>query len=271
MTIRVAALQLDSGTDWEANLQALEQGVAAAAADGAQLVVSPEYTDIRGDAATIRRYASPINGKLLPRLAQIASDNHLYLHVGSIHEEVVEQGKLGNTSLTFGPDGALLATYRKLHLYDAVVNGLPYKESDDFVHGDALQVIDVLGLRLGLSICYDIRFPELFRSLRALGANVLVVPAAFNVHTGRDHWELLLRSRAVENQCYVIAAAQIGGPGPALPCLGRSMIIDPWGTVLATMPDTTGHLCVDIRAERVDMLRDKLPAWSHRRSDIYVY
>ena len=125
-------------------------------------------------------------------------------------------------------------------------------------------------MRLGLSICYDIRFPELFRSLRAQGANVIVVPAAFNVHTGRDHWELLLRARAVENQCYVIAAAQIGGPGPALPCLGRSMVIDPWGTVIACMPDTTGHICADISLERVTALRDKLPAWSHRRTDIYA-
>ncbi len=270
MSIRVAALQLDSGTDWEANIQALESGVAAAARDGAQFIVSPEYTDIRGDAATIKKHASPLDGSLLHRLARIASSHGVYLHVGSIHEQVAEQNKLGNTGLTFSPEGQLVASYRKLHLYDAVVGELPYKESDDFVHGQALSLVDLLGMRLGLSICYDIRFPELFRSLRAQGANVIVVPAAFNVHTGRDHWELLLRARAVENQCYVIAAAQIGGPGPALPCLGRSMVIDPWGTVIACMPDTTGHICADISLERVTALRDKLPAWSHRRTDIYA-
>ena len=269
MRIRIAVLQMNSGTDWEANIQALEQGVAAATRDGAQFVVSPEYTDIRGDAATIACHALPLDGALVPRLAQLASRHGVHLHVGSVHEKFTVQDKLGNTGLTFGPDGRLLATYRKLHLYDAVVGGLPYKESDDFVHGNALTVVDMLGMRVGMSICYDLRFPELFRSLRAQGANVIVVPAAFNVRTGRDHWELLLRARAVENQCYVVAAAQIDGPGPALPCLGRSMVIDPWGTVIACMPDTTGHLCADIDLGRIASLREALPAWNHRRTDIY--
>lgn len=270
MTIRVAVIQMDSGTDWETNIQCLEHSVAAAAANGAKFIVSPEYTDIRGDSSLIKRHASPLNGALVARLAKLAKAHACYLHVGSIHEQVAEQGKLANTGLTFSPEGALLARYRKVHLYDAVVNGLPYKESDDFAHGDTLQVVDMLGMRVGLSICYDIRFPELFRSLRARGANVIVVPAAFNVHTGRDHWELLLRARAVENQCYVIAAAQIGGPGPALPCLGRSMVIDPWGTVVACMPDVTGHMCADISLERIQNLRAKLPAWEHRRTDLYL-
>ena len=269
MRIRIAVLQMNSGTDWAANIQALEQGVAAATRDGAQFVVSPEYTDIRGDAATIACHALPLDGALVPRLAQLASRHGVHLHVGSVHEKVTAQNKLGNTGLTFGPDGRLLATYRKLHLYDAVVGGLPYKESDDFVQGDALTLVDMLGMRVGMSICYDIRFPELFRCLRAQGANVIVVPAAFNVRTGRDHWELLLRARAVENQCYVVAAAQIDGPGPALPCLGRSMVIDPWGTVIACMPDTTGYLCADIDLGHIASLREALPAWNHRRTDVY--
>ncbi|HET8627264.1 MAG TPA: nitrilase-related carbon-nitrogen hydrolase, partial [Thermomicrobiales bacterium] len=144
-----------------------------------------------------------------------------------------------------------------------------YRESDDFCHGDHLQTVQVGGLTLGLSICYDLRFAELFRSLRAQGANALVVPAAFNVHTGRDHWEVLLRARAIENQSYVLAAAQIGGPGPAMPCLGRSMIIDPWGTVLATAPDGVGMALADLDFAHLRRIRAELPSLANRRPEAY--
>lgn len=269
MTTRVALIQLDSGNDRAANLAEIERWVLAAAQDGAQLIITPEYSDVRGDAALLKQQASPVPGVVTEHIAALARRTGCWIQLGSMHERLTHDPRLGNTSLVFNPEGLIAASYRKTHLYDAVVNGMPYLESDDFAPGTALTTIEAAGLHLGLSICYDIRFAELFRALRSRGANVLVVPAAFNVHTGRDHWEVLLRARAIENQCYVLAAAQIGGPGPALPCLGRSMIIDPWGTVLACMPDQPGYICADLDPARVDMLRDKLPAWSHRRSDLY--
>ncbi|WP_083384656.1 carbon-nitrogen hydrolase family protein [Cupriavidus sp. USMAHM13] len=269
MGIKVAALQLDSRQDRQANLAALEQGILAAAADGARLIVTPEYSDVRGDSAALQAAASTVPGPVSERIAALARRTGCWIHLGSMHERLPGEARLGNSGLTFAPDGSLAARYRKVHLYDAVVDGLPYRESADFAPGDSLQMVAAEGLTLGLSICYDLRFGELYRTLRARGADVLLVPAAFNVHTGRDHWETLLRARAIENQCYVIAAAQIGGPGPGLPCLGRSMIIDPWGTVLACMPDTTGHITAELDPARVARLRGALPAWDHRRTDLY--
>lgn len=269
MSIRVAAIQLDSRRDRDANLAALEHWITAAADDGAKLIVTPEYSDVRGEPSTLRAAASPIPGEVTARLAALAQRHECWIHLGSMHERLADQDRLGNTGVTFAPNGSIAATYRKVHLYDAVVDGTPYRESADFAPGAHLQAVEAAGLTLGLSICYDLRFAELYRTLRGRGANVLVVPAAFNLHTGRDHWETLLRARAIENQCYVIAAAQIGGDGPGLPCLGRSMIIDPWGTVLACMPDRTGYLLADLDPERVAMLRAGLPAWEHRRTDLY--
>ncbi len=269
MRIKVAAIQIDSRQDREANLAALEHWILAAAADGAKLIVTPEYSDVRGDANALQAAASAVPGPVSEHIATLAQRTGCWIHLGSMHERLPGETRLGNSGITFAPDGGIAARYRKVHLYDAVVNGKPYRESADFAPGDSLHTVDAAGLNLGLSICYDLRFGELYRTLRARGANVLLVPAAFNVHTGRDHWETLLRARAIENQCYVIAAAQIGGPGPALPCLGRSMIIDPWGTVLACMPDTTGFITAELDTERVAGLREALPAWEHRRTDLY--
>lgn len=268
-TTRVALIQLDSGNNREENLAQIEHWVLAAAKDGAELIITPEYSDVRGDAHCLKDNASTIPGVVTERIANLAKRTGCWIHLGSMHEQSASDSRLGNTSVTFSATGEIVAKYSKVHLYDAVVNGLAYKESADFFHGEHLQNVQVGDLNLGLSICYDLRFAELFRALRAQGANVLVVPAAFNVHTGRDHWEVLLRARAIENQCYVLAAAQIAGPGPAMPCLGRSMIIDPWGTVLACMPDETGYICADIDPARVATLREKLPAWEHRRHDLY--
>ncbi|MGT2509897.1 carbon-nitrogen hydrolase family protein [Cupriavidus basilensis] len=269
MPIRVAAVQLDSRQDREANLAALERWILAAADDGAKLIVTPEYSDVRGGAQTLRAAASPVPGEVTGRIAALAQRTGCWIHLGSMHERLAGQARLGNSGITFAPDGTIAARYRKVHLYDAVVDGIPYRESADFAPGEHLQTVEAAGLMLGLSICYDLRFGELYRTLRGRGANVLVVPAAFNLHTGRDHWETLLRARAIENQCYVVAAAQISGAGPGLPCLGRSMIVDPWGTVLACMPDRTGYIVADLDPVRVTALRAGLPAWEHRRTDLY--
>lgn len=268
-TTRVALVQINSGRDRDANLAELERWILAAANDGAKLIITPEYSDVRGDKEWVHQHATPIPGIVTERFSALARRTGAWIQLGSMHEKGADKERLGNTSVVFAPDGSIAAQYRKMHLYDAVINGVTYLESDEFCHGQQLQNVQIGDLNLGLSICYDMRFAELFRSLRARGANVLVVPAAFNVHTGRDHWEVLLRARAIENQCYVLAAAQIGGPGPAMPCLGRSMIIDPWGTVVACMPDESGYICADIDPARVARLRESLPAWDHRRGDLY--
>ena len=269
MRTRVALVQLNSGTDRTANLASIEHWVLQAAAAGAQLIITPEYSDIRGDTVQLQAAATPMGGVVTQHMAALAQRTGCWLHLGSFHERIPHEDRLGNTSVLFNPQGQVAATYRKLHLYDATVNGMPYREGDDFVPGDALVTTEAAGLQLGLSICYDLRFAEQFRALRAQGAQALVVPAAFNVHTGRDHWEVLLRARAIENQCYVLAAAQIGGPGPRMPSYGRSMVVDPWGTVVACMPDGEGFICADIDTARLTHIRTQLPAWEHRRNDVY--
>jgi predicted amidohydrolase len=171
-----------------------------------------------------------------------------------------------NTSLVFDRDGELAATYRKIHLYDVEIPGrVSYQESRSVAPGTEPVAIDIEGVRLGLSICYDLRFPELYRRLAIAGARVLAVPAAFMMHTGRDHWEVLLRARAIENQCYVVAAGQIGDHDPGRTCYGRSMVIDPWGTVLAQAPDTVGVVVADLDPERLETIRQELPSLANRR------
>ena len=269
MTTRVALIQLNSGTDRTANLAAIEHWVLQAAAAGAKLIITPEYSDVRGDTAQLQAAATPLGGVVTQHLAALAQRTGCWIHLGSFHERMAGDTRLGNTSVLLTPQGEIAATYRKLHLYDATVNGMPYREGDDFVPGDALVTAQAAGVALGLSICYDLRFAEQFRALRARGAQALVVPAAFNVHTGRDHWEVLLRARAIENQCYVLAAGQIGGPGPRMPSYGRSMVVDPWGTVVACMPDVEGFVCADLDLARVASIREQLPAWQHRRMEVY--
>ncbi|MFC4146845.1 carbon-nitrogen hydrolase family protein, partial [Micromonospora mangrovi] len=172
-----------------------------------------------------------------------------------------------NTSLVFDRAGALAASYRKIHLYDVEIPGrVSYLESATVAPGDQPVVVDVEGLRVGLSICYDLRFPELYRRLATDGgAHLLVVPAAFMMHTGRDHWEVLLRARAIENQCFVAAAGQTGDHEPGRTCFGRSMVVDPWGTVLGQVPDGPGLSVVDLDLDRLATIRDELPSLANRR------
>jgi predicted amidohydrolase len=164
----------------------------------------------------------------------------------------------------YDPHGELRATYRKIHLYDVEIPGrVSYHESKRVAAGTEAVTADVDGVGLGMSICYDLRFPELYR--RLAGAQLIVVPAAFMLHTGRDHWEVLLRARAIENQCYVIAAAQIGDHEPGRTCFGRSMVVDPWGIVVAQAPDTVGVTVADIDLDRLATIRAELPSLANRR------
>ena len=207
------------------------------------------------------------DGEFAEFFAAAARDLGIWVHAGSFHEAGPDERHTYNTSLVFSPDGTLAATYRKIHLYDVEIAGrVSYQESRSVAPGDQTVVTDVAGVRTGLSICYDLRFPELYRRLAVEGeAQILVVPAAFMLHTGRDHWEVLLRARAIENQCYVLAAGQIGDHDPGRTCFGRSMIIDPWGTVLAQAPDTIGITTADVDLDRLTQIRADLPSLANRR------
>jgi predicted amidohydrolase len=229
------------------------------------LAVLPEYVDYLGPAARAPK-PEPIDGEFGAFFADAARNLGMWVHAGSFHEAGPDTGHTYNTSLVFRPDGSLAAVYRKIHLYDVEIPGrVSYQESRTVAAGVETVVAAVDQLRLGLSICYDLRFPELYRRLAIAGANVLVVPAAFMAHTGRDHWEVLLRARAIENQCYVLAAAQIGDHDPGRTCYGRSMIADPWGTVTAQAPDVVGVTVADLDLDRLATIRAELPSLANRR------
>src|SRR3712207_3358709 len=249
--MRVAVCQLNAREDRAANLAVARELLGRAAAAGADLAVLPEYVDHLGPADTTPK-PEPVDGEFGQFFGDAARDLNMWVLAGSFHEAGPDPQRTYNTSLVFDRAGRLAAVYRKIHLYDVEIAGrVTYQESRSVAPGADLAVTDVAGVRLGLSICYDLRFPELYRQLAVAGeADVLAVPAAFMLHTGRDHWEVLLRARAIENQCYVLAAGQIGDHDPGRTCFGRSMIVDPWGTVLSQAPDTVGIVTADLALDR---------------------
>ncbi|ASW56294.1 carbon-nitrogen hydrolase family protein [Plantactinospora sp. KBS50] len=263
--MRVAVCQVNSRADRKANLEAAAELLDRAAAAGADLAVLPEYVDHLGPAATLPD-PEPADGEFAAFFAAAARRHGMWVHAGSFHEASPYPARTYNTSLLFDRTGALAGTYRKIHLYDVEIpDRVSYLESRTVARGTDPAVFPVDGIPVGLSICYDLRFPELYRRLVNLGARILVVPAAFMLHTGRDHWEVLLRARAIENQCYVLAAAQIGDHDPGRTCFGRSMVVDPWGTVIAQAPDTVGVTVADLDLDRLDRIRTELPSLANRR------
>ncbi|MEA2142784.1 MAG: deaminated glutathione amidase, partial [Solirubrobacteraceae bacterium] len=232
--MRVAAVQMTSTADFDGNLERADKLTRAAAADGARLVVLPEKWSALGRGEALVAGAQAIDGPAISWARETARELGIDLVAGSFSERIEGEQRLRNTSVHVGPDGELRATYRKVHMFDVVVDGTVYHESEHEEPGDELVVSATAdGVELGLSICYDVRFPELYRILAIRGARVFTVPAAFTVPTTRDHWEILLRARAIEDQAFVIAANQIGEHEPGLRSGGRSMIVDPWGLVLA--------------------------------------
>ncbi|HEY0698029.1 MAG TPA: carbon-nitrogen hydrolase family protein [Micromonospora sp.] len=264
--MRVAVCQLNSRDDRSANLAAAEALLTRAASAGADLAVLPEYVDYLGLPAGQPK-PEPVDGEFAEFFAAVARRLGMWVHAGSFHETGPDPEHTYNTTLLFDRSGELAATYRKIHLYDVEIPGrVSYLESSGVAPGDRPVVADVDGVPVGLSICYDLRFPEIYRQLAVQGgARVLVVPAAFMLHTGRDHWEVLLRARAIENQCFVLAAGQIGDHEPNRTCFGRSMVIDPWGTVLAQAADTPGIVVTDLDFTRLDKIRAELPSLANRR------
>jgi predicted amidohydrolase len=261
----VAVCQLNTGPDRDRNLEAARDLLIHAVSAGARLAVLPEYADYLGPASGSPK-PEPVDGQFGAYFSDVARDHRIWVHTGSFHEQGPEPARTYNTSLLFAPDGTLAATYRKIHLYDVEIPGrVSYHESATVAPGTEIVVTAVDDVRLGLSICYDLRFPELYRRLAVGGATVLVVPAAFMMHTGRDHWEVLLRARAIENQCYVVAAAQIGDHEPGRTCFGRSMVVDPWGTVVAQAPDVVGVTVANVDLARLATIRAELPSLANRR------
>jgi predicted amidohydrolase len=265
--LRVALVQLDAGDDAAANVSTAAALADAAAADGVRLVALPEYLQFRGPDQGYRASARPIPGPWTEPFSDVARRRDAWILVGSLAETSNEPDRPYNTSVLIAPDGSIAATYRKIHLFDVAVDDGPVDlESNRVSPGDRAVMSEVDGIRFGLSICYDLRFPELYRALAVAGAEVLTVPANFTERTGRDHWEVLLRARAIENGAYVLAPSQIGGP-PGQPAFGRSMIVDPWGTIVAQAPDRVGMITAELDLGRVRAIRRQIPALANRRPD----
>jgi predicted amidohydrolase len=275
MPVRVALLQLNSRDDKAANIAEAEAAIIHAAEAGARLVVLPELWTYLGPAAGNRANAEPIPGRVTERLADLARHYAITLHGGSMLEAPADgavESRPYNTAVLFDAAGRLAATYRKIHLFDAApVDGdTPYLESDSTAAGDRIVALEVDGLRVGLATCYDLRFPELFRALVLAGAELILLPAAFTRETGAVHWEPLLRARAIESGCFVLAAGQTGPHPPARVCYGRSMAVDPWGTVLAEAGDGPDVLLAELDLARVSEVRRRMPSLANRRPDVYA-
>lgn len=266
-----ACLQLRSGADIPRNLERLEALASRAAGTGAALIATPENTTFLGAPAQKVAIAEPIDGRTHTRLGKLARMLRVHLLVGSVAERCDEPGLEGrcyNTSLLFGPSGDLLARYRKLHLFDIDLPGGPsFRESAHIAPGaEVVAVPTPLGV-IGLSICYDLRFPEMYRRLVDAGAELLTVPSAFTLQTGKDHWHTLLRARAIECQAFVLAPAQEGRHDDTglRHSYGHALIADPWGTVVAECADGEGFCLAEIDLERVRRVRAAMPVELHRR------
>ncbi len=264
--LTAAAVQLTSTADVDANLARATELAGAAATAGAELIVLPENYGFLGEDADKLRHAQPIEGRFTAPLRDLARARGLFVIAGGIPEAGPDAGHTYNTSVLIGPDGGTLATYRKMHLFDVdLADGTSIEESRHVAAGDRPVVAEVAGWPVGLTICYDLRFPELYRRLVTDGARVLTVPAAFTLHTGKDHWRALLCARAIENTCFVVAAAQTGRHSATRVSWGKSCIVDPWGTTLAVASEGEGFALAVLDSAVLERVRAQLPSLTHRR------
>jgi predicted amidohydrolase len=265
--VDVAVIQMTSGASADENVGRARELVEQAA--DADLVVLPERWNLIADTAATRRGAEPLDGPSLGAARGWAREFGVHLLAGSIAERSADPERPFNTSVLIDPDGGDIAVYRKLHLFDVVVGGTEYRESAATAAGSEIVVGQIAGVGVGLSVCYDLRFPELYRALALRGAEIIAVPAAFTAHTGPAHWEVLLRARAIEDQVHVVAAGQVGVGGDGRPSHGHSMIVDPWGDVLAEVTDGEGVAIANCSSARIEEIRTTLPSLANRRSDVY--
>jgi deaminated glutathione amidase len=268
--MRAAAVQLNSTDDKQRNLERADRLTREAASDGAELVVLPEKFNVLGEHDDYVREAEDLDGPTIAWARDTARELRIDLVAGSIVERREGREKLSNTSVHLGPDGQLKAVYRKIHMFDVVVGGQTYRESESEEAGEEIVLSETAsGLPLGLSVCYDLRFPELFRILAVKGARVLILPAAFTKVTGQAHWEILVRARAIENQAFVVAPDQVGTHPPDKESFGGSLIVDPWGEVLARAEDGERFIAADLDLERQDEVREQLPSLANRVAGAY--
>ncbi len=273
MKLKVAAVQLNSCNNKEENLSAAEALIDEAAMCGARFVGLPELFNYAGvDDEEARANAEEIPGYTIERLMAKARQHRLYLHCGSITERSAGSPRFFNTTVVLNPEGDIIARYRKIHLFDVDFGGdLKYMESDSMAPGKDIVTLQADGVCIGLAICYDLRFPELFRILALRGAQVIYLPAGFTMHTGKDHWHLLVRARAVENQVFMVAPNQVGSYAPGRVTYGRSLIVDPWGLVLAQAHDRPCVITAELDFDVLEKVRRELPSLANRRPEAYVW
>ena len=268
--MRAAAVQLNSTEDKDRNLAAADRLTREAASEGAELVVLPEKFNVLGTPDDYRRGAEALDGPTIGWASNSARELGIDLVAGSIVERREGRDKLSNTSVHVGPDGEVKAVYRKIHMFDVVVGGQTYRESETEEAGDDVVLSETAeGVPLGLTVCYDLRFPELFRILAVKGARILSVPAAFTKVTGQAHWDVLIRARAIENQAFVVAADQTGTHPPDKESFGGSIIVDPWGEVLGQAREGEAVVAADLDLGRQDEVREQLPSLANRMPAAY--
>jgi deaminated glutathione amidase len=268
--MRIAAVQLNSIDNKKENLTKAIKYIHEAAKNGAELVLLPEYMNYMGEDHNKLSNAETTFGETSSIISKTAKELGIFINLGSILEKT-EENRAYNTSILFNASGESIATYRKIHLYDAEFEDrFTEKESDIIQPGSEVVTADTPFGKIGLTICYDIRFPELYRSLALHGAKIIFVPAAFPLYTGAHHWEILLRARAIENQCYIVAAGQIGTSKPNRTNYGNSMIVDPWGTVIARATEEEGYIISDISMTHLEKIRRNIPCFTHRRPETYL-
>lgn len=266
MKFLAAAVQMVACDDKASNLKEAERWLRQAAVQGAKVVGLPEVFIWRGNKQAERDQAEPIPGPSSAALAALARELQIYLLAGSILEKIPGSARAYNSSLLFDPAGNIIACYRKIHLFDVdLANGVSLRESDTRAPGEVVTVGKSELCAIGLSVCYDLRFPELYRALAGQGAEIIFVPSAFTAYTGEAHWETLVRARAIENQLYMIAPAQFGRSRNSFETHGHTMIVDPWGKILARLPDGAGVITAEIDLDYLAKVRAELPALAHRR------
>jgi predicted amidohydrolase len=265
-TYLLGAVQMTSTADRARNLATAVRLLNEAADLGAKLVGLPENFAFMGRDEERIASAEPLEGPTLGAIREVARARRIWVVAGSVAEKVDQPGKTANTSVLVADDGSLAAAYRKIHLFDVnIPDGARYAESETVIPGDKVVLAPTPLGRIGLTICYDLRFPELYRQLSGLGAEVVFIPAAFTLFTGKDHWEVLIRARAIENLSYVVAPAQVGRHSANRLTFGNAMIVDPWGTVLARCPDGEGVCVARFDRSRMERARQELPSLKHRR------
>lgn len=267
----MGVIQIDSQAKMAENLKKVAELTEKAAKRGAQFITMPENINYVGTKDGKLQSAEDIPGETSNFFAELAKKHNVWLHCGSFAQKTAEGTRVYNTSIVVNPAGEIVSSYRKIHLYDvSIKDGPSVRESDAVTPGKDIVTFDSPFGVMGLTICYDMRFPELYRILALRGAKLIFVPSNYTLFTGKDHWETILRTRAIENQCFIVAAGQCGVK-PSFQAYGRSMVIDPWGTVLATAADGEGVFTVEIDISKVDRVREQLPSFPNRRPETYKW